>query len=79
VGLVNLRGAGAGEERQFSEDPGVAAIEREAVEALAETARQFVTRLPSNSRWRDPFIDVSDLAAVFRQQETEARRDQVVG
>jgi hypothetical protein len=57
----------------FSGDPELAALEREAIEELAASARRQVQRLPMESRWRDFFIDVSDLAAVFRLQELELR------
>jgi hypothetical protein len=61
-------------EARFSEDPEIAMIEREAVKQLAATAREYVTKLPSTSRWRDPLISISDLNAVERQEAAAARR-----
>lgn len=55
-------------------DSQLTTVEREAIEALAETARQQVKRLPPDSPWRNAFIEVSDLASAFRLQELQVPR-----
>jgi hypothetical protein len=62
-----------GVDEKFSDDSEIAKIEREGVKELAAVARGVVAKLPSSSRWREPFIDISDLDAVDRIEESHRR------
>jgi hypothetical protein len=58
---------------RWSENPDLAAIEKEGVIALADVGRKYAASLPTDSEWRETFIGISGLDSTKRIAELDRR------